>query len=75
MIRGAKGCRILAELPKNKVLPETDGPFAMNSSTPYMPWEAITIAGTVSHIWSETEEDVRRQFERNLSQILAIANK
>jgi len=75
MLRGAKGRRILEELPIAKVLPETDGPFTMNGSSPYMPWEAISIAGTVSRIWSETEEAVLKQFECNLSELLAMANK
>ncbi len=75
MLRGAKGRRILEELPIARVLPETDGPFAMNGSSPYMPWEAISIAGTVSRIWSETEEAVLKQFECNLAELLGMANK
>ena len=75
MVRGARGRRILEELPTDRVLPETDGPFAKNGSTPYMPWEAISIAGTVAAIWNETEEAVRKQFERNLAALLGMANK
>ena len=75
MVRGARGCRILEELPSDRVLPETDGPFAKNGSTPYMPWEAILIAGTVSAIWNKTEEAVRKQFEHNLAALLGMVNK
>ena len=70
MLRGAKGRRILDELPIDRVLPETDGPFAMNGSSPYMPWEAITIASTVAATWNISEEEVRQQFLDNLSHLL-----
>ena len=70
MLRGAKGRRILDELPIDRVLPETDGPFAMNGSSPYMPWEAITISSTVAATWNMTEEEVRQQFLDNLSHLL-----
>ena len=70
MLRGAKGRRILDELPIDRVLPETDGPFAMNGSSPYMPWEAITIASTVAATWNMTEEEVRQQFLDNLSHLM-----
>ena len=70
MLRGAKGRRILEELPIDRVLPETDGPFAMNGSSPYMPWEAITISSTVAATWNMTEEEVRQQFLDNLSHLL-----
>lgn len=70
MLHGAKGRRILDEMPIDRVLPETDGPFAMNGSSPYMPWDAITISSTVADAWNMTEEDVRKQFLDNLSHLL-----
>lgn len=70
MLRGAKGLRILEELPRERVLTETDGPFAKNGSTPYMPWEASTIVPIVSATWNVTEEEVQQQLLRNLSTLL-----
>lgn len=75
MVLGVRGRRIFEELPRDRVLPETDGPFAKNGSTPYMPWEAILIASTVTAIWNESEEALRKQFERNLAELLGMANK
>jgi TatD DNase family protein len=70
MLRGAKGRRILQELPIARVLPETDGPFAMNGSSPYMPWDATTIAKHVAAIWNMTQSKVKEQFYRNLDMLL-----
>ena len=70
MLRGEKGRGILEQLPIDRVLPETDGPFARCGSSPYMPWEAMTIAPTVSATWNVTEEEVQQQLLRNLSTLL-----
>lgn len=70
MLRGAKGRRILEELPIARVLPETDGPFTMNGSSPYMPWEATTIAEHIAATWNMTHERVKEQFRINLDTLL-----
>jgi len=70
MLRGAKGRRILEELPKEKVLPETDGPFARNGSSPFMPWEAITIVKPVAVAWNMTQSSVNGQLNQNLMTLL-----
>jgi TatD DNase family protein len=71
MIRGEKAQRILRELPRDKVLPETDGPFAKNGSVPFMPWEAMTIVETIASVWNTTQEHVRDQMKDNLVLLLS----
>ena len=44
MLAGAKGRDHLSEMPLNRVLPETDGPFAKRRGATLMPWEASDIA-------------------------------
>ena len=44
MLAGAKGLAHLSEMPLNRVLPETDGPFAKRRGATLMPWEASDIA-------------------------------
>jgi len=44
MLAGAKGRAHLSEMPLNRVLPETDGPFAKRQGATLMPWEASDIA-------------------------------
>jgi TatD DNase family protein len=71
MIRGAKGRAILSELPIERVLSETDGPFGINSSRPFMPWEALSIAEIVASTWGTTQEGVCSQVKRNLASLLS----
>ena len=70
MLRGAKGRAIVRELPMERVLPETDGPFAKHRSAPLMPWEAISIADDLVPLWGMTKEGTYLQMKRNLSALL-----
>lgn len=70
MLRGANGQTIFRELPKDKILPETDGPFAKNGAIPFMPWDAMIIAEPISVAWNTTRHDVQSQFKRNLNTLL-----
>lgn len=70
MLRGAKGRAILQELPMDRILPETDGPFAMNQSTPLMPWDAINIIDTLVPLWRKTKADISLQMNNNLSRLI-----
>jgi len=73
MLRGAKGRELFQKMPKERVLPETDGPFVMNGAVPLMPWDAIGIAETVAPIWNTSKDGVCRQMKRNLSVLLAAS--
>ena len=71
MLRSAKGRAILYELPPDKLLPETDGPFTTNNSSPLMPWEAMNISEVVASAWGMTQEGVFRQVKQNLTTLLS----
>lgn len=73
MIRGAKGRRILREMPMDKVLPETDGPFVRNGSVPFMPWDAMTIVGSIASVWNTSARQVRDQLKDNLVVLLGAS--
>ncbi|MNT29418.1 putative deoxyribonuclease YjjV [compost metagenome] len=60
MLCSANGQRIAASLPSDRVVPESDGPFAKRHGQPIMPWQASEIAGPLARVWNITEEEVRR---------------
>jgi len=70
MLRAAKGRAILRELPMDRILPETDGPFAKEGSAPLMPWQAISIADVLAPLWGMTTDGICLQMKRNLSLVL-----
>lgn len=70
MVNNAKGCAILRELPMDRVLPETDGPFATHRRIPLMPWEAINIIETIVPLWGMTKDRIAVQMKRNLAELV-----
>ena len=70
MLRSAKGLRLLKELPINKILPETDGPFTTQNSAPYMPWEAMQIIPEMHKLSGLSHQELCLQMKSNLATLL-----
>ena len=71
MLAGEKGRSLAARMPLDRVLPETDGPFATEGGTPLKPWDAWKVCALMSKVWSMPEEDVAAQLKANLSRLLS----
>lgn len=70
MLRGAKGNANIREIPMDRILPESDGPFATHRHAPLMPWEAISIADALAPLWGMTKDGIYLQMKRNLSALI-----
>lgn len=70
MLAGEKGRRLVSRMPINRVLPETDGPFAKIGSAPLMPWQAMDISHTLAKLWRVDLQHARAQLSENLDQLL-----
>ena len=70
MLSGAKGLRLVAEIPPDRILPETDGPFAQRQSRPLMPWQAMDIADDLASKWKKDRAAVVQQMRLNLQALL-----
>lgn len=51
MLTSANGRKLASMLPIDRVVPESDGPFAKTASGPVMPWEASTVAVQLGELW------------------------
>jgi TatD DNase family protein len=69
MLASAKGRALTAKMPRERLLTETDGPFAQIGGKPALPWDAAQVAPALAEIWSEPAADVERQLVRNLRQL------
>jgi TatD DNase family protein len=70
MLMGLKGIALLREMPIDRVLPESDGPFTTFHSEPLMPWDAIRIVETLESIWGMSKDRVYSQMELNLNALI-----
>jgi TatD DNase family protein len=70
MLEGEKGRALVARMPLNRVLPETDGPFTSVGGKPLQPWDAWSVRESLSEIWGMPVEDVGEQLGHNLQRLL-----
>lgn len=70
MLEGEKGRALVARMPLNRVLPETDGPFTSVGGKPLQPWDAWSVRESLSEIWGMPVEDVGEQLRHNLQRLL-----
>lgn len=73
MLRGEKGRELAAKMPRERVLTESDGPFAQIAGRSAWPWEAGEAVGDLGNIWGCPPADVKRQLLANLSALGRVA--
>jgi TatD DNase family protein len=70
MCKSKKGLSLIEKIPKNRLLPESDGPFVVIDKKALYPWQAISITSDISRLWNCKEDDTVIQFEKNLENLL-----
>ncbi|GGB77642.1 hypothetical protein GCM10011607_42240 [Shewanella inventionis] len=59
------GKALARKLPRDRVLPESDGPFAQLDGRSVMPWDFDITVALLSDVWSLPFEEVRAQLLSN----------
>jgi len=72
MLAGEKGRMLLAEMPKNRVLTETDGPFATVGTRAAVPWDVETMLPFMSELWGISPDQVGKQLRDNLRHLVEL---
>ncbi|MFN4340160.1 Qat anti-phage system TatD family nuclease QatD [Parvibaculum sp.] len=70
MLRSEKGRGLAAQMPRDRVLTETDGPFARMGKRPLTPADARIAAAELAVLWAVTEAEAVAQIKRNLKELL-----
>jgi len=70
MLRGEKGRRLASLMPTDRVLTETDGPFARRGRDPLMPWDAVEAETGLAVLWCVPVGEVRQRLGRNLQRLV-----
>ncbi len=70
MLASEKGQQLAKNMPIERVLPETDGPFATRAGIALMPWQAIDIVWSMASAWRIREEELRERLRANLAALL-----
>lgn len=70
MLAGSKGRALAAIMPKDRVLTESDGPFAQLGGRAILPWEVERAEAVLGEVWGETPEDAASQVRQNFQDLL-----
>ena len=71
MLRSANGRAIAASLPRDRVLPETDGPFARDGSRPLQPQDSWQAVSMLADIWGLPEIELVGMLRQNLRTLVS----
>jgi TatD DNase family protein len=71
MLAGSKGRELAMRMPRERVLTESDGPFAQFEGVPVLPWQVEIASKALSKIWSVPLNEVQEILIRNLRSLLA----
>ncbi|WP_197984359.1 Qat anti-phage system TatD family nuclease QatD [Aeromicrobium sp. CFBP 8757] len=70
MLRGAKGRQVVAAIPRDRILTETDGPFAQSSQRGLMPAQTEEAVAVLAQVWRTDAMGVDQLLETNLASLL-----
>jgi TatD DNase family protein len=69
MLSGEKGRGLAAQMPRDRILTETDGPFAQIEGRALLPWDAAKAESMLANLWGSNEDEVRDQLTSNLMRL------
>lgn len=70
MLRSRKGRELLSSMPRNRLLTETDGPFATDSDAPLMPWHVERALPIISEVLNYPEAKVAQVIKSNFCDLV-----
>lgn len=72
MLQSANGRKLVAQMPHDRVVPESDGPFAKAGGNPVMPWEAMDVAAGVAAAWRTSGPAAQETLRENGCRLIAM---
>lgn len=75
MLGGAKGHALISGMPRERILTESDGPFAQIAGRTLLPWDVAATFPVLAEIWNTDEAGADRQLRDNLSALGSLASK
>jgi TatD DNase family protein len=70
MLAGTKGKKLVENIPRDRILTESDGPFAQIEGRAVLPWQNELTVGVLASIWGESTHDVEHSLIANLRRLV-----
>ena len=72
MLRSKRGRSLAALMPRDRVLTESDGPFAQENGAPMMPWQVDQAVHILGELWSVSPVQAEQTVRRNLRALTTL---
>ena len=72
MLRSKKGRSLAALMPRDRILTESDGPFAQQEGMPLMPWDVDRAIHILGELWSVSPIRAQHIIHRNLRALASL---
>ena len=66
MLAGRKGRKLVSQMPRDRVLTETDGPFTQSGGRRLFPWDVDLAEKTLASIWQKNPDETQGILRENL---------
>ena len=73
MTRSGRGRALIAEVPPERVLTETDGPFVTVGNSPATPGEVSMVIAELANLWAVEDQEARRIVYENFASLLKMS--
>jgi TatD DNase family protein len=70
MASNERGRLAIAAMPKDRVVPETDGPFSEVLGRPAYPWDAVRVIDLLADIWKEPPAEIAQRMAANFRSLV-----
>lgn len=71
MIQTRRGQVLISRIPRNRILTETDGPFAKIKNQILMPWDSVLVAPQLARLWGAVVADVENILQENFKNLIS----
>lgn len=72
MLCGEKGRSLVAAMPRDRVITETDGPFTRQGNNPLMPWDVGQAVSHLAQLWKISDGEAAEAVEANFKRLLSF---
>lgn len=73
MLSGEKGRKLAAQMPRDRILTETDGPFVSFNGRTILPWDVDQAVAALADVWATNKESADRIVTDNLKRLLFLS--
>jgi TatD DNase family protein len=75
MLQSAHGRRVIAAIPADRVLTETDGPYTRTDGRPSQPADVPALVDHLARTWNAHQADARQQIWNNMADLFRRATR